>query len=79
MILEPLHNLLRKNFEFEWSKKCHENFEKMKKYLCSKTILAIFDPHSPIYVYTDAFLQGVGAVLKQSLTDGVGKPVFYFS
>lgn len=79
IILEPFYNLLRKNIEFKWTKICQDNFEKIKDYLCSDPVLAIFDPTIPIYIYTDACLQGVGAILKQRQTDGTIKPVFFFS
>ena len=79
IILEPFHNLLRKNVEFNWTEKCQEHFEEVKNYLCSDPILAIFDPTAPIYIFTDASLLGVGAVLKQPQVDGSLKPVFYFS
>ena len=77
--LEPLYNLLRKNQKFVWDDKCKITFEKMKNLLCSKPILAIFDPNLPIKIYTDASLQGIGAVLKQIQENGEEKPVAYFS
>jgi hypothetical protein len=79
IILEPLHNLLRKNVNFEWSTKCQDSFDKVKSHLCEAPILAIFDPNKPIYIYTDASLEGVGAILKQPQEDHTLKPVFYFS
>lgn len=79
VMLEPFHNLLRKNVEFYWSKKCQESFEMVKGYLCTGPILAIFDPTAPIHIFTDACLDGVGAVLKQPQLDNTLKPVFYFS
>lgn len=56
----------------------------MKNLLCTQPILAIFDPKLPIYIYTDASLQGIGAVLKQPQTieetEKINeKPVAYFS
>jgi len=79
ILLEPLHNLLRKNIEFKWSEACQKSFEKVKNYLCSTPVLAIFDPTAPIHIYTDASIEGVGAVLEQPQEDGSEKPVFYFS
>lgn len=78
-ILEPLHNLLRKNVEFQWSNECQNSFETVKNHLCAELILAIFDSNKPIYIFTNASLHGVGAILKQPQENNVLKPVFYFS
>ena len=79
IILDPLHNLLRKNQPFIWSDECHKAFEKIKNLLCSQPVLEIFDKDLPINIYTDASIQGVGAILKQTQLDGKEKPVAYFS
>ena len=79
IILDPLHNLLRKNVKFIWSKECQISFEKIKALLCSEPILKIFDPDLPIHIYTDASIKGIGAVLKQEDKNGDCKPVAYFS
>jgi len=64
ILLDPLHNLLRKNQRFIWTEECQKSFEKIKKLMCSQPILEIFDPELPILIYTDASIQGMGAVLK---------------
>lgn len=79
IILDPLHNLLRKNQTFTWSSDCQKSFETIKQLLCSKPILEIFDNNLPINIYTDASLEGIGAVLKQIQPNGIEKPVAYFS
>ena len=78
-ILEPLHNLLRKDVKFIWSEECQQSFDRIKEMLCSEPILQIFDPDLPIYIYTDASIKGVGAVFKQEDKNGDRKPVAYFS
>lgn len=65
IILDPLHNLLRKNQKFIWSEDYQTSFQKIKDLLCSEPILEIYDQNFPTNIYTDASLQGVGAVLKQ--------------
>lgn len=77
--LEPLHNLLRKEQIFNWTKECQESFDAMKEILCSHPVLTIFDPNLPIHIYTDASIQGIGAVLKQPQENNEEKPVAYFS
>lgn len=79
IILDPLHNLLRKNEKFVWSEKCEESFNQIKRYLCSQPVLEIYDKNLPIKIFTDASLEGVGAILKQTQLDGKDKPVAYFS
>lgn len=77
--LEPFHRLLRKDASFEWSEECQSTFEKLKSYLVSAPVLAIFDPERPTTLYSDASIVGVGAVLKQTQPNGDEKPVAYFS
>ena len=79
IILEPLHNLLRKDTKFYWSNECQKAFEIIKSHLCSRPNLAIFDPKLPTFIYTDASIQGLGSVLKQTQLNGDQKPVAYFS
>lgn len=79
VILEPLHNLLRKNQKFIWSADCQKSFLNIKSLLCSQPILEIFDQNLPINIHTDASLEGIGAVLKQTQPNGKDKPVAYFS
>lgn len=79
IVLDPLHKLLRKDQGFNWTKPCEDAFQKIKDYLCSKPILAIYDPRAPTFIYTDASAIGIGAVLKQTQQNGEEKPVAYFS
>ena len=79
IILDPLHNLLRKGQQFIWTTECQNAFEKMKQLLCSQPVLEIYDPDLPIHIYTDASLQGIGAVMKQKQPNNQEKPVAYFS
>lgn len=78
-LLEPLHNLLRKNVVFSWTQECQEAFMKTKNLLCSEPVLTIYNTNAPTVIYTDASIEGLGAVLKQQQPDGELKPVDYFS
>lgn len=78
-VLEPFHNLLRKNVPFSWSLECQTSFDNVKKLLTSAPILAVFDRTKPVFIFTDASGMGIGAVLKQTQSDGSQKPVAYFS
>lgn len=76
---EPLHKLLKKNVEFNWTNECEESFNLIKKYLCSSPILSIYDINKEVFIETDASFKGLGAALKQPQTDGKLHPVAYFS
>lgn len=78
-LLEPLHNILRKDVPFHWTPECQRAFDEVKSHLISGPILAVFDREKVTNMYTDASLEGVGAVLKQIQPDGSEKPVAYFS
>lgn len=79
ILLDPLHQLLRKNVKFIWTEDCEKAFGKIKEMLCAQPVLEIFDKDLPIKIYTDASLEGIGAILKQTQDDGKEKPVAYFS
>lgn len=79
IILDPLHKLLRKNEKFTWSEKCQIAFNRIKEILCTQPVLEIFDQEFPIILNTDASIEGIGAVLKQTQMDGKNRPVAYFS
>lgn len=79
ILLDPLHNLLRKEQKFIWTEKCENAFKIMKQLLCSKPVLEIYDPNLPIYIHTDASLERIGAVMKQKQPNNEINPVAYFS
>lgn len=78
-LLNVFHNLLRKDVPFIWSTECQCVFKRLKEYLMSSPIVAIFDPNLPIVIYTDASGEGIRAILKQPQEDGIERPVAYFS
>lgn len=78
-VLEPLHNLLRKDVPFSWTPNCQTAFDTIIRTLSSSPVLALFDHTRPIRIYTDASNEGIGAILKQPLDDGTEVPVAYFS
>ena len=79
ILLDPLRNLLMNNVSFDWSEECRNSFNSTKEYSCTVPALAIFDLEAPIFIFTDATVEGVGAILKQPQEDNSLKSVFFFS
>ena len=70
----PLTKLTKKNAKFVWTPQCEISFQELKKRLTTAPVLAIFSESKKSVVYTDACLEGVGAVLMQE-----GKVIAYAS
>jgi hypothetical protein len=64
-IAGPMTKLLRKNTPFEWSEKCEESFQELKKKLTTAPILAVPKTGKDYIVYCDASKNGLGCVLMQ--------------
>jgi hypothetical protein len=64
-IAGPMTKLLRKNTPFEWTKKCEESFQELKKRLTTAPILAIPESNKDYTIYCDASKNGLGCVLMQ--------------
>jgi hypothetical protein len=64
-IAGPMTKLLRKNTPFEWSEKCEESFQELKKKLTTAPILAVPETGKDYTVYCDASKNGLGCVLMQ--------------
>lgn len=77
--LAPLNNLLKSDSQWNWSKKCEEAFDKIKKCLCSAPVLAHYNPKLPLIVATDASPYGVAAVLSHRYSDKSERPIAYAS
>ncbi|KRY03153.1 Retrovirus-related Pol polyprotein from transposon 17.6, partial [Trichinella patagoniensis] len=61
----PLHRLLEKGAEWDWSKACQSAFDALKYHLTSAPVLAYPDFHRQFIVDVDASGDGLGAVLSQ--------------
>ncbi|WMV09829.1 hypothetical protein MTR67_003214 [Solanum verrucosum] len=60
-----LTNLTKKEIPFEWTKKCEENFQKLKTLLTTAPILALSTKCKYFIVYCDASHSGLDVVLMQ--------------
>ena len=78
-VLEPLHELLRKNTSWSWSEVHQKAFEDTKLLLCSSGLLVHYDPDKQLSLACDASPYGVGAVLSHVMPGGGERPVAYCS
>ncbi|TYJ98018.1 reverse transcriptase [Cucumis melo var. makuwa] len=61
----PLTALTRKNAKFEWSEKCEQSFQELKKRLVTTHILALRVTGKDYVIYCDASRLALGCVLMQ--------------
>ncbi|XP_042944764.1 uncharacterized protein LOC122278648 [Carya illinoinensis] len=73
-IVVPLTSLTRKNTKFEWTTKCEESFQELKKRLVTAPVLTIPNERGGFVVYNDTSRLGLGCVLMQH-----GKFIAYVS
>jgi hypothetical protein len=73
-IAHPLTQLLKKDKKFEWTKKCEQSFQELKKRLDSAPILTMPDITKSFDVYCDTSKLRLGSVLMQD-----GKVIAYLS
>ena len=70
-----LRQLTRKSVEFRWTKKCQEEFDRLKGLLCEETLLTYFDVRLSTFLFVDAHKTGLSAILAQGTTMGKAKMV----
>jgi len=75
----PLNQLLQHNSKWSWSKACESAFQKLKRRLSSKPILAHYDSTLPLKLACDASPYGVGAVISHVMPNGEEKPIAFGS
>jgi hypothetical protein len=73
-IARPMTQLLKKDKKFEWTPKCEESFQELKKWLVTAPVLTMPDITKSFDVYCDASKLGLGCVLMQE-----GKVIAYLS
>ena len=66
-IATPLTRLTRKEEKFEWTPKCEESFQELKKRLTTAPVLTLPDESGSFIIYSDASHKGLGCVLMLSL------------
>ena len=74
-----LTNLTKKEVEFNWTDRCQQAFNTLKKALTSEKVLLHFNPYKPIIVETDASDYVSAGILSQYDNENVLRPIAYFS
>ena len=81
----PLTELIRKEkgignpVPFVWTEECQKAFEAVKRSLVSAPLLQPPDWEKEFFLWTNASLLGLGAVLEQEITGGKRAPIAYAS
>ncbi|KAA3483958.1 DNA/RNA polymerases superfamily protein [Gossypium australe] len=70
----PMTRLLQKDVKFEWSEKCQQSFDQLKKLLTEAPVLVQPNSGKESVIFSDASLNGLGCVLMQE-----GKVIVYAS
>ncbi|CAI6375922.1 unnamed protein product [Macrosiphum euphorbiae] len=78
-IASPLTSLTKKDNKFVWGKEQVEAFEILKKAITTAPVLAHFEDGYPVFVTTDASLEGLSGILKQEDNNGKRHPIVYAS
>ncbi|GFX18507.1 retrovirus-related Pol polyprotein from transposon 297 [Trichonephila clavipes] len=80
VIAKPLSDLLRKDTPFNFDVKQKASFDELKRLLCQKPILGIYQQKCETEIHTDASIDGLAAVLLQrSPDDNSLHPIYYMS
>nr|KYP33066.1 Retrovirus-related Pol polyprotein from transposon 17.6 [Cajanus cajan] len=61
----PLTQLTKKGQLFEWTEKCENSFQELKKRLTTALVLALPNPNGKFVIFCDASKMGLGCVLMQ--------------
>ena len=65
-ITAPLRKLTRNDARFKWTKECDDSFRRIKNLLCSKRVIAAYDPKRKTRLYVDDGPEGVAGTLAQA-------------
>ena len=84
-VASPLHELTsgengkKKHSKVQWTERCQESFDSLKKICSESPVLAYADYAKPFVLHTDASTTGLGAVLYQKQEDGKERVIAYAS
>lgn len=78
-VVAPVTDLLKGKRTFKWTEKEELSFVQLKTVLCNAPVLRAPDFGKPFKLMCDASDVGSGAVLMQEDSDGIDRPVCYYS
>jgi len=76
-IARPLHNMVKKDRQWEWTEKQEEAFEELKKRFMQELVLAALDLDKKMRIEVDASDYAMGGVLSMEEEDGKWRPVTF--
>jgi len=80
LIARPLTQLLRGNDKFEFGHAQEVAFKQLKHILAEEPVLNLYHVGAETELYTDACMEGLGAILIQKRSkDGSFHPIYYAS
>ena len=65
-IAKPLNDLTKKDRKFEWTNKCQESFDTLKRRFTEEPVLLMPDHSKPFQIESDASKVATGAILTQT-------------
>ena len=75
----PLRELTKGKIHFKWKTNHQKCFDDLIQEFRKDTLMRYFDPSKPIFVFTDAHITGLGAMLSQGDDINSAKPVAFAS
>jgi len=79
MVARPLHNTVKKDKKWEWTKKQEEAFKELKKRFTEEPVLVAPDIDKKMRIEVDASDYTTGGVLSMECEDGLWRPVAFLS
>jgi hypothetical protein len=74
-----LRHLTKKHSKFRWGRDCQSEFEVLRGALKDQTLLRHFSPNLPTYIFVDAHITGMSAILAQGESIEEAKPIAFAS
>lgn len=78
-IASPLTDLTKKENKFNWGETENNAFKILKKSIITAPVLAHFEDEYPVFVTTDASLEGLSGILEQENPNGKRHPIAFAS